>query len=266
MFAECSAESIWMSVVKGLELSDQGAFIAYATDLSYIFIYQIQSSHYGCLLKWRSSARVRQETLKISFGAYRVPAHSDMLTSFLSHIYHDRNLFVMESNSQSWRSHERRYILTSKTFTKSELRQEELPRYISTNERIQPRWSRERLPNEAVRLQYVALSPQSLLPSFSPSRRTVTATFAFKRRAHAVSFSMKLSQNAPSRRLRQGTADCINNTLGSRLKYVLIYVALALDVATDLSSSSTVAQLHYSGWSLARDRSLSGFSYLTSGC
>jgi hypothetical protein len=62
----------------------------------------------------------------------------------------------MEQNIQSWTSHERRYTLTSKIFTKSELPQEDIQWSIITKTKIQPRWSRERLPNEAKTLHFIA--------------------------------------------------------------------------------------------------------------
>jgi hypothetical protein len=62
----------------------------------------------------------------------------------------------MENLVQSWKSHERHYTLTCKTFTKSELRQDELQWSILTGSTIQPRWSRQRLQNEAKTLQFIA--------------------------------------------------------------------------------------------------------------
>lgn len=72
----------------------------------------------------------------------------------------------MEQHIKAWKSHERRYTLTSNTFTKSELPQEDLQWSIVRQERIQPRWSQERLQNEAKSIQFIASNTTIPVPEF----------------------------------------------------------------------------------------------------
>ena len=72
----------------------------------------------------------------------------------------------MEQDRQSWKGFGRRYTLTNKIFTKSELPPEELERSIITNEIVRPRWSRERLQNEARTLQFISSSTTIPVPEF----------------------------------------------------------------------------------------------------
>ncbi|KAF2680390.1 hypothetical protein K458DRAFT_280346, partial [Lentithecium fluviatile CBS 122367] len=65
-----------------------------------------------------------------------------------------------------WRSSERHYTLTNSTFTKRELRQDELPTSIYTGRTIEPRWSRERLRNEAATLQFIASETSIPVPQY----------------------------------------------------------------------------------------------------
>lgn len=67
---------------------------------------------------------------------------------------------------QQWRSSERHYTLTSSTFTKRELRQDELPVSKRTGQKVQPRWSRERLENEAATLKFIAAKTSIPTPEF----------------------------------------------------------------------------------------------------
>ncbi|KAF2741673.1 kinase-like protein [Sporormia fimetaria CBS 119925] len=72
----------------------------------------------------------------------------------------------MGETPQQWKSSERHYTLTSSTFTKRELRQDELPTSIYTGQVVEPRWSRERLRNEAATLQFIASQTTIPVPQF----------------------------------------------------------------------------------------------------
>jgi len=61
----------------------------------------------------------------------------------------------MVGHEERWKSSERQYILTDSTFTKGELTQDKLPLSQATGKRVQPRWSRERLQNEASTLNFI---------------------------------------------------------------------------------------------------------------
>lgn len=67
---------------------------------------------------------------------------------------------------ERWRSHERQYTLTESTFTKSELPHDSLPISLATQERVYPRWSRERLQNEAATLKFIASKTSIPVPKF----------------------------------------------------------------------------------------------------
>ncbi|KAF1347221.1 kinase-like protein [Lizonia empirigonia] len=65
-----------------------------------------------------------------------------------------------------WKSHERQYTLTDSAFTKSELPEEELPISQATQQKVYPRWSRERLQNEAATLKFIASRTSIPVPKF----------------------------------------------------------------------------------------------------
>ncbi|KAK7177332.1 hypothetical protein PSPO01_16620 [Paraphaeosphaeria sporulosa] len=70
----------------------------------------------------------------------------------------------MEGHEERWKSSERQYILTDSTFTKGELTQEQLPLSLATGKRVQPRWSRERLQNEASTLDFISTTTDIPVP------------------------------------------------------------------------------------------------------
>ncbi|KAF2812280.1 uncharacterized protein BDZ99DRAFT_461013 [Mytilinidion resinicola] len=72
----------------------------------------------------------------------------------------------MESPDLCWHSSERHYILSNSTFTKRELREEELPRSLYTGEPVWPRHSQERLQNKAATLQSIAANTKIPVPQF----------------------------------------------------------------------------------------------------
>jgi len=65
-----------------------------------------------------------------------------------------------------WESQERRYTLTDSTFIKSELPEDALPIAQATSETVYPRWSRERLANEAATLKFIASRTTIPVPKF----------------------------------------------------------------------------------------------------
>jgi hypothetical protein len=65
-----------------------------------------------------------------------------------------------------WKILERHYTLTETNFTKRELQQIELHTKTKTRLVVTPRWSRERLQNEAVVPQYIASETTILVPQF----------------------------------------------------------------------------------------------------
>ncbi|KAF2864752.1 kinase-like domain-containing protein [Massariosphaeria phaeospora] len=67
-----------------------------------------------------------------------------------------------------WHLHssERHYILTENIFTKRELQRNEFPTNIKTGLVVTPRWSRERLQNEAAALQYITSETSIPVPQF----------------------------------------------------------------------------------------------------
>lgn len=73
---------------------------------------------------------------------------------------------MADDESVQWRSSERHYTLTTTSFTKRELSQTELPRNSKTALIVTPRWSRERLQNEAAALQYIASATSIPVPAF----------------------------------------------------------------------------------------------------
>jgi hypothetical protein len=70
----------------------------------------------------------------------------------------------MEGHEERWKSSERQYILTDSTFIKGELNQEQLPLSLATGQRVQPRWSRERLQNEASTLDFISTKTDIPVP------------------------------------------------------------------------------------------------------
>jgi len=57
---------------------------------------------------------------------------------------------------EQWKSHERHFLLIDSTFTKRELRQDELPINRYSGQPVAPRWSRQRLRNEVATLKLIA--------------------------------------------------------------------------------------------------------------
>lgn len=151
---------------------------------------------------------------------------------------------------ERWRSHERQYIRTDSTFTKSELPEEVLPIARATGQRVVPRWSRERLQNEAATLQFIASQTSIPVPKFLGLYEENGLLHLKTARASGIQLD-ELASDAATKHV----ADCLESSIIPQLRKLRHHTTGSIDATLLLVPPSRITYTDKrSNWSRKTSR------------